>query len=366
MCIITDATCDLPFYYDDEYEIAGRDLLHMNSSMIVDYPLSIPGTSRRNFGCIEKQGDIYLLKGTEEVNIFGQLTTLYMCLEIRQVNNATYYYYYKTGYHQFLQDYLFGSKIGEPSFVEVCSETTDEKAFIMISKKDSYDEGLLNTTCPQDILAVFDNVNITSSSGTKTTGCPGTTVDACTDRTTVAFTYNSTCAVAKMTSAGGMYSCLFSKTLGSDTYLGVWNQDTTVDGSNTFRFSCFVYSIIGDVLYATETPTACTSTTTSTNLGSATEGVTIVAWNIISSRHLSNSSESDLPDVFKPKQSVQDLTMISAIFKERKIPVIMLTPKVGPMYSDTLDDYLRSGRSYSQTSLFRLDSGVFDEDLDME
>lgn len=61
-CIITEATCNLPFYYDDEYEIAGRDKLHMNSTIIVDYPLSIPGTSRRNFGCIEKQGDIYLLK----------------------------------------------------------------------------------------------------------------------------------------------------------------------------------------------------------------------------------------------------------------------------------------------------------------
>lgn len=41
------------------------------------------------------------------------------------------------------------------------------------------------------------------------------------------------------------------------------------------------YSLTGDVLYATETPTACTSTTTSTDLGSATEGVTIVAWHII-------------------------------------------------------------------------------------
>ncbi|CAC5359696.1 unnamed protein product [Mytilus coruscus] len=462
-CIITVATCELPFYYDDEYEIAGRDKLHMNSTMIVDYPLSIPGTNRRNFGCIEKQGDIYLLKGTEEVNIFNQLTTLYMCLEIHQVSNTTYYYFYKTGYDVFLRDYLIGSKTGEPTFDEACTETTDQKAFIMISKKESYEEGLLNTTCPQDILAVFDNVNITRSSGTTTTRCPGTTVDVCTDRTTVAFTYNSTCAAAKMTSEDGKYSCLFSLTLGSETYLGVWNQDTTVDSTSTFRFSCFAYSITGDVLYATETPTACTSTTTSTDLGSATDGVTIVAWNIIlrcpdrvivpvvpespvdltwlyylaiglgiiflvilfcilsvclykkygcvclrrkplkiriptikwktnkhtmirqesqtgfmvgddksamssslASRNLSNSSEADLPDVFKPKQPVQDFTMISAIFKERKIPVIMLTPKVGPMYSDTIEDYLRSGRSYSQTSLFRLDSGVFDEDLDME
>lgn len=57
-----DATCELPFYYDDDYEIAGRDKLHMNSTMVVDYPLEIPNANLRNFGCIEKQGDIYLLK----------------------------------------------------------------------------------------------------------------------------------------------------------------------------------------------------------------------------------------------------------------------------------------------------------------
>lgn len=55
-------------------------------------------------------------------------------------------------------------------------------------------------TCPQDILAVFENVNIRTSSGNTTTGCPGTTVDVCTDRTTVAFNYNRTCSADKITS----------------------------------------------------------------------------------------------------------------------------------------------------------------------
>jgi hypothetical protein len=41
-------------------------------------------------------------------------------------------------------------------------------------------------------------------------------------------------------SDGGKYSCLYSTTIGTNTYLGAWNQDTTVDGTDTFRFSCFV------------------------------------------------------------------------------------------------------------------------------
>ncbi|XP_063414840.1 uncharacterized protein LOC134696815 [Mytilus trossulus] len=184
------------------------------------------------------------------------------------------------GYNVFLRDFIIGTKTGYPRFDEVCAELTDQKASIMIVKKGSYEEDLLNTTCPQDILAVFDNVNITTSSGTKTTGCLGTTVDVCRDKTTVAFNYNSACSAAKMKSQDGKYSCLYSMKLGPDTYLSVLNQDTTVDGSNTFRFSCFAYSITGGVLYATETPTTCTSTTTSTDLGSANEGVTIVAWNV--------------------------------------------------------------------------------------
>lgn len=64
----------------------------------------------------------------------------------------------------------------------------------------AYDEGLLNTTCPQDILSVYASLNITSPSGTTTSNCPGTTMDMCTDRTSVVFSYNDTCSPAKMTS----------------------------------------------------------------------------------------------------------------------------------------------------------------------
>ena len=50
---------------------------------------------------------------------------------------------------------------------------------------------------------MYASVNITSSAGTTTSNCPGTTMDMCTDRTSVAFTYNDTCSPAKMTS--GMF-----------------------------------------------------------------------------------------------------------------------------------------------------------------
>jgi hypothetical protein len=83
-------------------------------------------------------------------------------------------------------------------------------------------------------------------------------------------------------------------------------------------------------------------------------------------RKCSPSSNPDVPDIWKPKKEVDDFLALSAIFTQRKLPSLMVKPKVGPMYTDTIEDYLDNGirRSYSQASLFRLDSGVFDDDLE--
>lgn len=41
-------------------------------------------------------------------------------------------------------------------------------------------------------------------------------------------------------SADGMFFCLHSITSNGITYTSVWNNDTTVDGTSTFRCTCYV------------------------------------------------------------------------------------------------------------------------------
>lgn len=44
--------------------------------------------------------------------------------------------------------------------------------------------------------------------------------------------------------ASGELYCLHSTTVGSYTYLYVYNTDTTTDESTTYRFTCYVSKII--------------------------------------------------------------------------------------------------------------------------
>lgn len=44
--------------------------------------------------------------------------------------------------------------------------------------------------------------------------------------------------------ASGELYCLHSTTVGSYTYLYVYNTDTTTDESTTYRFTCYVSTII--------------------------------------------------------------------------------------------------------------------------
>ncbi|CAG2223197.1 unnamed protein product [Mytilus edulis] len=203
-----------------------------------------------------------------EPSIFGTVTRFYMCIELFKVSNVTYYYYLGTNYEVFAQDNLFGDSTGGTvTFEDVCNRPYpyEKQTFVMLVKADAYDNGLLTTRCPDDLLAIFQSVNITLSDGTKTTSCPGNTLDVCANRTTVSFGYNDTCPL------------LLNKPL-SFTYLGFWNQDNTVDDTNTYRFSCFAFKKEGGTVYSTETPKFCDTATTATNPGP--DGLTIVSWDI--------------------------------------------------------------------------------------
>ncbi|XP_052089681.1 uncharacterized protein LOC127726361 [Mytilus californianus] len=277
-----DGQCMMPFGEEDTYVSASTGTIGANVTHIIDYPLTIPFTPKSDFECLEKRDDRYVLKMVIEPNIFGTITRFYMCIELFKENNVTFYYYLGTDFEVFAQDHLYGDSTGGTvTFEDVCNRAYPygKQTFVMLVKADAYDNGLLTTRCPDDLLAIFQSVNITLSDGTITTSCPGNTLDVCANRTTVSFGYNDSCSSpAKQTSHNGSYSCLFYTTVNSFTYLGLWNQDNTVDDTNNYRFSCFAFKKEGGTVYSTETPKFCDTATTATNPGP--DGVTIVSWDI--------------------------------------------------------------------------------------
>ena len=67
--------------------------------------------------------------------------------------------------------------------------------------------------------------------------------------------------------------------------------------------------------------------------------------------------------LFRPKKPIDDFSMLSVIFLDQKPITLLEAPKVGPIYKDTLDDYMCGGirRSYTQISI---DSGIYEKKED--
>ena len=71
----------------------------------------------------------------------------------------------------------------------------------------------------------------------------------------------------------------------------------------------------------------------------------------------------NMSHLFRPKKPIDDFSMLSAIFLDQKPITLLEAPKVGPIYKDTLDDYMCGGirRSYTQISI---DSGIYEKKED--
>lgn len=58
------------------------------------------------------------------------------------------------------------------------------------------ESGNVSAQCPDDMLAQFASVNITNNAG-QNDYCSETSLDVCTDRTMMNYTYNDTCTNVK-------------------------------------------------------------------------------------------------------------------------------------------------------------------------
>ncbi|XP_069131303.1 uncharacterized protein [Argopecten irradians] len=213
-----------------------------------------------DFTCEEQNGYKYFLRATETAFIFGNDYRGYLCLQLRRVSAYKYYYYIGTQLSTTNNDYIYARVDGlAVSMSDACNapEPYHDGSFITLIKNGSVESGHAQATCPEAFLAKYDNITVSNAAGSTT--CTGNTFDACSDKTLLNHTYAS-CTSGLIFSSGGSLTCLHSIANDSYTFLSVWNNDVTVDGSTTHRFSCFIISQTGDVTYATEVPNFCSDT----------------------------------------------------------------------------------------------------------
>ncbi|KAJ8298288.1 hypothetical protein KUTeg_024819 [Tegillarca granosa] len=286
--IPSDFICVFPENLRGQFISAHKGFLTFNATTITGYTTTVPNLPVVSWECQIKEGNKYKLQAIESTATFGGTLFLHLCLEIHAVSENKFYYYLGTNRHSFAQDYVEGVIATDATTAlndvdNSCNraEPYNPGSYILLVKDGSVESGNATIQCPTDLLAVFSGVNITNSAGTKEY-CEDTTLDVCNDRTMLNYTYNDTCSTVKTYSAGGVYSCVYAIEDSGTTYLGVWNNDTTVDDSTTFRFTCYAFQKSGGIVYATEAPRFCNdSDQTSTAVGSINGGNIIELYNII-------------------------------------------------------------------------------------
>lgn len=188
---------------------------------------------------------IIVARSASTFSAFSTLWYTYICFKFTDITNVSYRYYLlraqeaDAGQYRILVNPSYNLTIND-----VCNATTGAtgQEFVTVMKKGS--EATAFITCPSLLHGRFD-FNYTNSVGT--VSCNNASnpehMNVCTDRTQLAF--DVPCATRSIVYASGSVFCVASLTVGTDTFIQLYNNQTTVDNSNTFRFSCMALSSTG-------------------------------------------------------------------------------------------------------------------------
>ncbi|XP_021347576.1 uncharacterized protein LOC110446646 [Mizuhopecten yessoensis] len=215
--------------------------------------------SSLDFACEENQGYKYLLKSTTTTLVFGSYIYGYLCIDLRRVSQYKYYYYIGTTVEQTVNEHIYGRVAATTvTMADACNraEPYEESTYVMLVKDGAAYSSLGEASCT-GLLANYGSITVQDYTGA--TSCSGSSVNGCSDRTQLQFTYAS-CATSMVFSSGGLFMCMRATTYGDYIYLALWNNDTTVDDSSTYRFTCMAISLDGSNAYVTEYPRYCKDT----------------------------------------------------------------------------------------------------------
>ncbi|XP_061184455.1 uncharacterized protein LOC133192469 [Saccostrea echinata] len=297
--IIAESLCTLPDELEGVWYSAQKGPLTINSTHIQGYPIYMSVSVRSlDFECIEQSDRKYMFKSTETVIIFGGPVHGFICLEFWRISATKYYYFHKTAISGTNNDHNIGKFNGiTATLEETCSESYSSTSFVTLVKDGSIENGSSEATCATDLLDKFSLVTI--SEYNDASSCVNNTMDGCSDKTKLSFTYHSSCTANHKFSAGGFWTCLRSITSNRYTYVSLWNNDTTVtstytysynfDSGRTYKFACLVVKGTSATLF----PKICSdSTQTPTSVG--THGLKLTFSGPDSTCHTKAEDESDI------------------------------------------------------------------------
>ncbi|KAK3593537.1 hypothetical protein CHS0354_018617 [Potamilus streckersoni] len=202
------------------------------------------------------------VRTTSSFELFSVNFNAYLCFDFTQISATKYVYSIEcaieTGLLTPARVYIRPTSIVNVTAATACNREspTDKSDFSLLVKEGTVGSLQAIATCPNDFLATFNNFTVTGYSGANQ--CTGNSLDVCTDRTAMNYTYNS-CSSSVKFSSGGYFYCLYYQTNSSTgvTYLHVYNNDSTVVSGSTYRIVCYAFRKSGNTIFTTEYPGNC-------------------------------------------------------------------------------------------------------------
>ncbi|XP_021364543.1 uncharacterized protein LOC110457532 isoform X2 [Mizuhopecten yessoensis] len=262
----SESACTFPTAFQNTWLTNSRGTWTVNSSTISNFPAQAePSASALfNMDCEEVFSGYYVLKSQETVTPFSGPAqyNVYTCLYLEQQSDYNYIYSLLT--QEFtvaltpatvIERITLGSASSTLSGASVCSDTAyttaGERVHVALLNGS---ESLGKADCPSILQGYFTYLGTT---------CNSTFVDVCTDTKQLAFN-TTACTQNIIYSQNGSLDCVYQNTIGSYTYVTVYNEDSSVDGSTYYAFSCLVVSEAGVYTYASVKPTECEANQVST------------------------------------------------------------------------------------------------------
>ncbi|KAL4229796.1 hypothetical protein ACF0H5_010187 [Mactra antiquata] len=189
--------------------------------------------------------------------LFGDEYNVFICMELTQITEYSYYYYllWSDNPPRFNYDRISGQNVNttitDPRS-QLCLNSSNPAhvaayphigEYHVLIKNDSVTSAIQE--CPPSFFGEYVYTLTDLDTNTESCGNTSDTLDVCTDYTTMYFN-NSGCNTIVAYTDNGTQSCLVSITSGDIVYHTTYNQDNTVDGINTFRFTCFVSKVASD------------------------------------------------------------------------------------------------------------------------
>nr|XP_022322382.1 uncharacterized protein LOC111123938 isoform X5 [Crassostrea virginica] len=255
--------CSLPSNWDGDWYHSGKTdvvISGRTKSITSGWDVTVSSTPLTTWSCVTSNDtDSYLLfKSDQIVDHNGTSYIALRCIQWTKITDYSYMYYPMTDREPLasnarikLEEYDPAKLLWDAS--DYCSPTDPpetEKFHILVKKGK---ETQAKQWCPSPLLARFTYKHVTAN-GTET--CTGvSSLDVCTNRTTMTFDYTK-CSTTQAFSSEGILFCVKTLVANGVYYTMVLNPGS-VDNNFYYRFTCLATTKSGNVVYTSDRPLKC-------------------------------------------------------------------------------------------------------------